>query len=73
MVFCSKCERMGDKMEFLCERNTCIIDSNIIDGVNNNLENYGWTAANNYSEFWGHTLDDGITYRYILLKSRKLL
>lgn len=64
---------MGDKMEFLCERNTCIIDSNIIDGVNNNLENYGWTAANNYSEFWGRTLDDGITYRYILLKSRKLL
>lgn len=57
-----KCDRVGQSdVEFLCERNNCLIDFDIVSGVNAN-RNLGWTASN-YSMFWGKTLDDGITFR----------
>ncbi|CAG7731847.1 unnamed protein product [Allacma fusca] len=58
-----KCDRSPSdpsEMEFLCERDPCMIDPGLIDTVNEG--NYDWTSSN-YSEFWGRKLSDGILYR----------
>lgn len=57
----SKCEEIGNTVEFLCERNHCLINQIIIDTVNRERK-YGWTATN-YSKFWGKTLDEGVSTR----------
>ncbi|CAH1163468.1 unnamed protein product [Phaedon cochleariae] len=53
------CEAEG---KLLCDTNVCMIDPNITSVINRNPELFGWTASN-YTEFWGRTLDDGITFR----------
>ncbi|XP_056640720.1 tubulointerstitial nephritis antigen-like [Diorhabda sublineata] len=57
---CNKC--VCERGDLMCEQNVCIIDSNIIETINRDPENFGWTATN-YSQFWGHTLDEGVQYR----------
>ncbi|XP_045482167.1 tubulointerstitial nephritis antigen-like [Harmonia axyridis] len=56
-----KCEAIGDTVEFLCERNHCLMNALIIETVNRE-RNYGWTATN-YTKFYGKTLDEGIATR----------
>ncbi|KAK9872407.1 hypothetical protein WA026_017866 [Henosepilachna vigintioctopunctata] len=56
-----KCEQIGNTVEFLCERNVCLIDPLIVDTVNRERR-YTWTASN-YTKFWGKTLDQGIATR----------
>lgn len=66
-----KCESApGDpsRMEFLCEREPCMIESSLIDTVNEG--NYDWTAKN-YSDFWGRKLSDGILYKLGTLQPEK--
>lgn len=61
----STCEQFGDKFELACEKNVCLIDPEIIETVSRNPGQFGWTATN-YSEFWGRTLSDGVTFRLVL-------
>lgn len=59
---CSKCDSVTQSgLELLCERQVCLIEPDVVSGVNND-RSLGWTAAN-YSMFWGRPLSDGITYR----------
>ncbi|XP_050510124.1 tubulointerstitial nephritis antigen-like [Diabrotica virgifera virgifera] len=58
---CNECT-CARQSELLCERNVCLVDQNIIETVNRNPDEFGWTAQN-YSEFWGRTLDDGVQFR----------
>ncbi|XP_044726863.1 tubulointerstitial nephritis antigen-like [Chrysoperla carnea] len=54
------CSNVGERAEFLCEDNECLVDTDLINDVNNNrLE---WSATN-YSKFWGHTLKEGLKLR----------
>ncbi|CAH2000246.1 unnamed protein product [Acanthoscelides obtectus] len=57
-----ECTDVGGRLEMLCERNVCLIDTNIIESVNLEQDMLGWRATN-YSEFWGRTLDEGVRYR----------
>ncbi|KAJ0171568.1 hypothetical protein K1T71_013118 [Dendrolimus kikuchii] len=43
-----------------CEQKTCLMDEEIIENVNS--RRLSWRAAN-YSEFYGKTLEDGLTYK----------
>jgi len=57
-----KCEEVNGRMEMLCDDTKCIIESEIINTVNQMSNTFGWQAKN-YSEFWGRPLSDGITLR----------
>lgn len=65
-----KCENVNGRMEVLCERNTCLMEENII----NNVQRYshGWSATN-YSEFWGRKLEEGITLRLGTLQPQRFV
>ncbi|XP_075209777.1 secreted Wg-interacting molecule [Lycorma delicatula] len=68
-----KCQWMGDRMDLICDQQECIINSTLINIVNNNWNRYGWRARN-YSEFWGRRLSEGISLRLgTLLSARKVL
>ena len=47
-----------------------MIDSNIISDVNAGY--YGW-KADNYSMFWGKTLEDGMTYKLGTLEPNRIV
>lgn len=52
---------LNDEPEFLCEENRCLMEQDVIDRVNL-IENNLWVARN-YTEFYGHTLDEGLKLR----------
>uniref|UniRef100_A0A915DUK6 LITAF domain-containing protein n=1 Tax=Ditylenchus dipsaci TaxID=166011 RepID=A0A915DUK6_9BILA len=43
-----------------CDQNVCLIQESLLNQVQ--LGHFSWTAQN-YSKFWGRTLEDGINYR----------
>jgi hypothetical protein len=45
-----------------CESDTCLIDENVVSLVNLDAGNLGWKAQN-YSEFWGRKLTEGLGKR----------
>lgn len=55
---------MGFNLEVLCEKHTCLMEPELINVVNQNSDNLGWTATN-YTEFWGKRLEEGITLKYL--------
>lgn len=59
-------------MDLICDQQECMINSTLINIVNNNWNRYGWRARN-YSEFWGRRLSEGISLRLgTLLSARKV-
>lgn len=56
---CSTCEPNGLQAEVMCETKECLVESDMINTVNQLSQTYGWTATN-YSEFWGRSLQEGI-------------
>ncbi|XP_044746629.1 tubulointerstitial nephritis antigen-like [Coccinella septempunctata] len=66
-----KCEQIGNTVEFLCERNHCLMNTLLIETVNRE-RNYGWTATN-YSKFWGKTLEEGIATRLGTLQPERFV
>ncbi|XP_066999671.2 uncharacterized peptidase C1-like protein F26E4.3 [Anabrus simplex] len=64
------CTAIGDQAEFLCERNECLVEPEIIQGVNDREYNLGWRASN-FTEFWGRRLDEGISLRLGTLQPQK--
>lgn len=66
----SKCEPRGarlDDLDMFCETHTCLMEPELINNINQNSDNLGWTASN-YSEFWGRKLEEGILLRLGTLK-----
>lgn len=67
---------MKDRAEMLCSRDKCMIDTDVMEMVNRGASSgletgsgyggaapgIGWTATN-YTEFWGRTLEEGISLR----------
>lgn len=43
----------------MCETKECLVETDIINTVNQLSQTYGWMATN-YSEFWGRSLQEGI-------------
>ena len=73
-VECSECRHSladGSRSEFVCETNTCLVEADIISGVNSNAA-AGWKAAN-YSELWGRTLEDGFLLRLGTLEPERFV
>lgn len=75
-VNCNKCEcrhSLADssRTEFLCETNTCLVEADIITGVNTNA-NAGWKAAN-YSTLWGRKLEEGFLLRLGTLEPERFV
>ncbi|KAL3287518.1 hypothetical protein HHI36_001987 [Cryptolaemus montrouzieri] len=66
-----KCEQIGNTVEFLCERNHCMINELIVGTVNRERK-YGWTATN-YSKFWGKSLDEGIATKLGTLQPERFV
>lgn len=66
-IFFSKCVPTGGRPEVLCETKQCLVESDVINTVNQLTYNLGWSATN-YSEFWGKTLEEGIEYKLGTLK-----
>lgn len=60
---------MGRNMEIMCEQDQCIIDPDIQLLINRDRTN-GWQAGN-YSEFWGHKLENGLAKRLGTLHSKR--
>lgn len=60
--YSSVCEEVGGNLELLCETKVCLVDPNIVEGVNMQQNDLGWSATQ-YPEFWGRTLDDGVDLR----------
>ncbi|XP_039595481.1 tubulointerstitial nephritis antigen-like [Polypterus senegalus] len=56
---CNMCT-CTDQGLWTCEQNVCLIDTEMINSINSG--NYGWKAGN-YSQFWGMTLNEAISYR----------
>ncbi|NWH69909.1 TINAL protein, partial [Piaya cayana] len=56
---CNLCT-CGPGGQWQCEDHACLMDGDLIDAINRG--DYGW-RADNYSQFWGMTLEDGIRYR----------
>ncbi|XP_071965121.1 uncharacterized peptidase C1-like protein F26E4.3 [Antedon mediterranea] len=63
---CKEVQSGSGKYAFECEMNACLIRENVIDKVNGNTEN-GW-FADNYTVFWGKTLESGVRFRLGTMK-----
>ncbi|KAL1501190.1 hypothetical protein ABEB36_006567 [Hypothenemus hampei] len=65
-----KCVNNGFQIppEMLCDTHVCLIENEIVDGVN--AQGHGWIATN-YSKFWGETLERGLQYRLGTLQPQK--
>ena len=61
----------SSRTEFLCETNTCLVEADIITGVNTNA-NAGWKAAN-YSTLWGRKLEEGFLLRLGTLEPERFV
>ncbi|KAK2493683.1 hypothetical protein MC885_014048 [Smutsia gigantea] len=55
---CNSCTCSGQQWK--CSQDVCLIQPELIERVNKG--DYGWTAQN-YSQFWGMTLEEGFKYR----------
>lgn len=71
-INCNKCtcEGVGDNAEFMCEKHECLVDPEIIDGVNARETELGWRATN-VTDFWGRRLDEGISLRLGTLQPQR--
>ncbi|XP_058801307.1 tubulointerstitial nephritis antigen-like [Phymastichus coffea] len=56
-----ECTSLEGNSEIMCEDNRCLMDQDLIDRINY-VETAGWMARN-YSEFYGHTLKEGLQKR----------
>ncbi|XP_008062114.1 tubulointerstitial nephritis antigen [Carlito syrichta] len=66
---CNSCTCSGQQWK--CSQHVCLVCPELIDHINKG--DYGWTAQN-YSQFWGMTLEDGFKFRLgTLPPSPKLL
>uniref|UniRef100_A0A6M2DUC3 SMB domain-containing protein n=1 Tax=Xenopsylla cheopis TaxID=163159 RepID=A0A6M2DUC3_XENCH len=61
---CNKCTCTvnGPIAEFMCEQHVCLLDENMIDGINMDSRHLGWTGVN-YTKFWGRKLEEGLNLR----------
>lgn len=59
--FHSKCTAVSRLAEVLCEQNRCLQEQSLIDEVNS-ISSLNWRAQN-YSEFWGKRLSEGVKLR----------
>uniref|UniRef100_A0A8C9J7Q7 Tubulointerstitial nephritis antigen n=1 Tax=Panthera tigris altaica TaxID=74533 RepID=A0A8C9J7Q7_PANTA len=55
---CNSCTCSGQQWK--CSQLVCLVQPELIERVNKG--DYGWTAQN-YSQFWGMTLEEGFKYR----------
>nr|XP_045013144.1 tubulointerstitial nephritis antigen isoform X5 [Jaculus jaculus] len=55
---CNSCTCSGQKWK--CSQHSCLVHPEIIEHINEG--DYGWTAQN-YSQFWGMTLQEGFKFR----------
>nr|KAF6463388.1 tubulointerstitial nephritis antigen [Molossus molossus] len=55
---CNSCTCSGQQWQ--CSKHVCLIEPELIEHVNKG--DYGWTAQN-YSQFWGMTLEEGFKHR----------
>ncbi|XP_036910988.1 tubulointerstitial nephritis antigen isoform X2 [Sturnira hondurensis] len=55
---CNSCTCSGQQWK--CSQHVCLVEPELIERVNNG--DYGWTAQN-YSQFWGMTLEEGFRHR----------
>lgn len=55
---CNTCTCLGQ--QWRCSQNICLVQPELIEHVNTG--DYGWTAQN-YSQFWGMTLEEGFKNR----------
>lgn len=65
-----KCSSVGERAEVLCEDNRCLVEPELIDEVNLQSNYLGWRAEN-VSEFWGRSLEDGVLLRLGTLNPSK--
>ncbi|XP_049763457.1 tubulointerstitial nephritis antigen-like [Schistocerca cancellata] len=65
-----KCQSMGGRLELLCEQSQCLVDPEIIQGVNADTYRLGWRASN-HTPFWGHRLTEGISLRLGTLQPQR--
>lgn len=56
----------------MCERDQCIIEPEITNSINFQTSRYGWLASN-YSEFWGHKLEEGVKLRLGTILPHKIV
>ena len=59
------------KSELSCESNICLVQPDVISGINSNAR-LGWHAAN-YSTFWGRKLDEGLVLRLGTLEPERFV
>ena len=45
-----------------CEEDLCLSEADVVNNINSAAGSLGW-KAHNYSEFYGHKLREGLTYR----------
>ncbi|XP_060240724.1 tubulointerstitial nephritis antigen isoform X4 [Meriones unguiculatus] len=55
---CNSCTCSGQQWK--CSQNVCLVHPELIDRINKG--DFGWTAQN-YSQFWGMTLEEGFRFR----------
>uniref|UniRef100_A0A8C6QRG1 Tubulointerstitial nephritis antigen-like n=1 Tax=Nannospalax galili TaxID=1026970 RepID=A0A8C6QRG1_NANGA len=55
---CNSCTCSGQQWQ--CSQHACLVHKEVIDHINEG--DYGWTAQN-YSQFWGMTLEEGFKFR----------
>nr|XP_020765838.1 tubulointerstitial nephritis antigen [Odocoileus virginianus texanus] len=65
---CNSCTCSGQQWK--CSQHVCLVQPGLIEHVNKG--DYGWTAQN-YSQFWGMTLEEGFKYRLGTLPPSPLL
>lgn len=65
------CAILGNITKLTCNpERTCLIEPRIVDTVN--MLDFGW-RANNYSAFWGKTLEEGIKYKLGTLQPERFV
>ncbi|XP_035880149.1 tubulointerstitial nephritis antigen isoform X2 [Phyllostomus discolor] len=65
---CNFCTCSG--RQWKCSQHVCLVEPELIEHVNKG--DYGWTAQN-YSQFWGMTLEEGFKYRLGTLPPSSML
>ncbi|KAM8776898.1 tubulointerstitial nephritis antigen isoform 2-T2 [Rhynchonycteris naso] len=65
---CNSCTCSGQQWK--CSQHVCLVEPELIEYVNKG--DYGWTAQN-YSQFWGMTLEEGFKHRLGTLPPSSML
>lgn len=71
-MFSSTCREsvsQPSSYELACERVPCLVEMDVVSSVNDDSR-LGWRAQN-YSAFWGRSLQDGVTYRLGTLEPKR--